>query len=340
MNELDQRIYVAGHDGMVGRAIVRQLTRQGFADIVTRSHAELDLTNQAQVRSFFQQEKPDQVYVAAAKVGGIQANNTYPADFIYINLMIEANIIHESWRAGVRKLLFLGSSCIYPKLAPQPMVESALLTGKLEPTNEPYAIAKIAGIKLCESYNRQHGTDFRSVMPTNLFGPGDNYHPENSHVVPALIRRFHEAKQCAATSVTIWGSGKARREFLYVDDMANACAHVMSLSKSAYAECTQPTESHINVGTGTDVSISALATLISEVVGYQGVTENDSEKPDGAPRKLLDITRLNKLGWSAKTSLRDGLICAYEDFKITLALKTQRGNLDFSDEFTRYSKIS
>ena len=317
MNELDQRIYVAGHGGMVGSAIVRHLTRQGFANILTRSHAELDLTNQAQVRSFFGHEKPDQVFVAAAKVGGIHANNSYPADFIYINLMIEANMIHESWRAGVSKLLFLGSSCIYPKLAPQPMAESALLTGKLEPTNEPYAIAKIAGIKLCESYNRQHGTDFRSVMPTNLYGPGDNYHPENSHVVPALIRRFHEAKQNDAASVTIWGTGNARREFLYVDDMASACVHVMSLSKSAYAECTQPTESHINVGTGADVSIAELASMVSEVVGYGGRIENDPTKSDGAPQKLLNIDRIRSLGWFANVSLQTGIALAYEDFQKT-----------------------
>ncbi|MDX9741448.1 MAG: GDP-L-fucose synthase, partial [Gammaproteobacteria bacterium] len=247
------RIYVAGHRGMVGAAIVRALRSRGESDIATRAHAELDLTDQAAVRAFFEREKPAQVYLAAAKVGGIHANNTYPAEFIYQNLMIEANVIHEAWRAGVERLLFLGSSCIYPRLAPQPMAEDALLTGPLEPTNEPYAIAKIAGIKLCESYNRQYGTDYRSVMPTNLYGPGDNYHPENSHVIPALIRRFHEAKEAGAEKVVVWGSGTPRREFLYVDDMAEACVHVMSLDREAYAAHTQPMQSHINVGTGEDV---------------------------------------------------------------------------------------
>jgi GDP-L-fucose synthase len=302
------KIYVAGHRGMVGSAIVRALRQQGQTNIVTRSHAELDLTNQGAVRAFFEAEKPEQVYLAAAKVGGIHANNTYPAEFIYQNLMMQANVIHEAWRVGVQKLLFLGSSCIYPKLAPQPMAEDALLTGTLEPTNEPYAIAKIAGIKLCESYNRQygqsHGVDYRSVMPTNLYGPGDNYHPENSHVIPALIRRFHEAKASQAPSVTIWGSGTPRREFLYVDDMAAA----------TYAAHTQPMQSHINVGCGQDITIRELAHTIGQVVGYQGQIEFDPSKPDGTPRKLMDSSRLNALGWQAQIALQDGLAKAYADF--------------------------
>lgn len=312
------RIYVAGHRGMVGSAIVRALQQQGQANIITRTHAELDLTNQAAVRAFFEAERPDQVYLAAAKVGGIHANNTYPAEFIYQNLMMEANVIHEAWRVGVRKLLFLGSSCIYPKLAPQPMREDALLTGVLESTNEPYAIAKIAGIKLCESYNRQygqsHGTDYRSVMPTNLYGPGDNYHPENSHVIPALIRRFHEAKVNNAPTVTIWGTGTPRREFLYVDDMAAASVHVMNLDKAAYEKHTQPMQSHINVGYGDDVTIRELAEWVGKTVGYQGQIDFDTGKPDGTPRKLMDSSRLNGLGWQAKVSLEEGLAAAYKDF--------------------------
>ena len=312
------KIYIAGHRGMVGSAIVRALQQQGQTNIVTRTHAELDLTNQAAVRTFFEAEKPVQVYLAAAKVGGIHANNTYPAEFIYQNLMMQANVIHEAWCAGVQKLLFLGSSCIYPKLAPQPMREDALLTGPLEPTNEPYAIAKIAGIKLCESYNRQygtsHGVDYRSVMPTNLYGPGDNYHPENSHVIPALIRRFHEAKATQAPSVTIWGSGTPRREFLYVDDMAAASVHVMNLPAATYTAHTQPMQSHINVGCGQDISIRELAHAIGQVVGYQGQIEFDPSKPDGTPRKLMDSSRLNALGWQAKVGLQDGLATAYQDF--------------------------
>jgi len=314
MSELGKRIYVAGHGGMVGSAIVRCLRDKGYGNIVTRSHAELDLTDQAQVRTFFALEKPEEVYVAAAKVGGIHANNTYPAEFIYSNLMVEANVVHESWRTGVRKLLFLGSSCIYPRLAEQPMSEDALLTGKLEPTNEPYAIAKIAGIKLCESYNRQYGCDFRSVMPTNLYGPGDNYHPENSHVLPAMIRRFHEAKESGAPRVVIWGTGSPKREFLYVDDMASACVHVMDLPREVYAAHTDVTCSHLNVGTGEDLSIAELAQLVSKVVGYEGSIEQDVGKPDGAPRKLLDVRRLHGLGWRARTSLRDGIQQAYSDF--------------------------
>jgi len=319
------KIYVAGHRGMVGSAIVRQLLVQGHPAerIVTRTHAELDLTNQAVVNAFFEKEKPDQVYLAAAKVGGIHANNTYPAEFIYSNLMVEANVIDAAFRNGVQKLLFLGSSCIYPKLASQPMREDALLTGTLEPTNEPYAIAKIAGIKLCESYNRQygdsHGVDYRSVMPTNLYGPGDNYHPENSHVIPALIRRFHEAKVSQASSVTIWGTGTPRREFLYVDDMAAASVHVMNLDKAIYDQHTQPTLSHINVGYGEDVTILEVAQAVARTVGYTGIIQTDPTKPDGTSRKLMDSTRLNELGWKAQVRLDDGLQAAYKDFLMKYA---------------------
>ncbi|QXP84040.1 GDP-L-fucose synthase [Methylococcus sp. Mc7] len=312
--EASPRIYVAGHRGMVGSAIVRLLQRRGHTGILTRSHSELDLTDQVAVRAFFQAEKPDQVYVAAAKVGGIHANDTYPAEFIYQNLMIEANLIHEAWRAGVQKLLFLGSSCIYPKFAPQPMGEDALLTGTLEPTNEPYAIAKIAGIKLCESYNRQYGTDYRSAMPTNLYGPGDNYHPENSHVIPALLRRFHEAKESGARSVVIWGSGTPRREFLHVDDLAEACLHIMGLDKAAYDSCTEPMQSHLNVGTGEDITIRELAELIGQVTGFAGEIAFDTAKPDGTPRKLLNVQRLAACGWRARIPLREGLEQTYKAF--------------------------
>jgi GDP-L-fucose synthase len=314
------KIYVAGHRGMVGSAIVRQLLTQGHAvdRIVTRTHVELDLTNQATVNQFFAIEKPDQVYLAAAKVGGIHANNTYPAEFIHQNLMIQANVIDAAFRNGVQKLLFLGSSCIYPKLAEQPMREDALLTGTLEPTNEPYAIAKIAGIKLCESYNRQygqsHGVDYRSVMPTNLYGPGDNYHPENSHVIPALIRRFHEAKINQAPGVTIWGTGTPKREFLYVDDMASASIHVMNVPQSVYSNCTQPMLSHINVGCGEDVTILEIAEAVARTVGYTGPIHTDPTMPDGTPRKLMDSSRLNSLGWQAKVRLEVGLKVSYEDF--------------------------
>ena len=312
------KIYVAGHRGMVGSAIVRTLQAQGHSHIVTRTHTELDLTDQAAVRDFFATEKPAQVYLAAAKVGGIHANNTYPAEFIYQNLMMEANIIDAAFRTGVRKLLFLGSSCIYPKLAPQPMQEDALLTGMLEATNEPYAIAKIAGIKLCESYNRQYGAsngvDYRSVMPTNLYGPGDNYHPENSHVIPALIRRFHEAKVNNVPSVTIWGTGTPKREFLYVDDMAAASVHVMNLPQSTFSQHTQPMLSHINVGCGKDVTILEVAQAVARTVGYTGAIHTDPSKPDGTPRKLMDSTRLNDLGWQAQVGLEVGLIAAYKDF--------------------------
>lgn len=308
------KIYIAGHRGMVGAAIVRTLQQRGYSNIITRSHSELDLTNQQAVRAFFEQERPDQVYLAAAKVGGIHANNSYPAEFIYQNVMIEANVIHEAWRVGVQKLLFLGSSCIYPKLAPQPMAEEALLTGPLEPTNEPYAIAKIAGIKLCESYNRQYGTEYRSVMPTNLYGPGDNYHPENSHVIPALIRRFHEAKQNKADKVVIWGTGTPRREFLYVDDMAEASMHVMELDKPIYDAHTKPMQSHINVGTGSDITIRELAELIGKVIGYVGEIVFDASKPDGALRKLLDVNRMQALDWIVKVELTPGLRLAYKAY--------------------------
>ena len=321
------KIYVAGHRGMVGSAIVRTLHQQGQTNIITRTHAELDLTDQAAVRAFFATEKPDQVYLAAAKVGGIHANNTYPAEFIYQNLMIEANVIDAAFRSGVKKLLFLGSSCIYPKFAPQPMREDALLTSTLEPTNEPYAIAKIAGIKLCESYNRQygdnHGVDYRSVMPTNLYGPGDNYHSENSHVIPALIRRFHEAKVSGAPNVAIWGTGTPKREFLYVDDMAAASVHVMNLPKPVYQQHTQPMLSHINVGYGSDVTIAEVARTIAEVVGYRGQIEFDTSKPDGAPRKLMDSARLQNLGWQAKVSLAEGLQKAYADFMTSRDIRSK-----------------
>ena len=312
------KVYVAGHRGMVGSAILRALQSQGHSNLLTRTRAELDLTNQAAVQAFFADEKPDQVYLAAAKVGGIHANNTYPADFIYQNLMVQANAVDAAFRNGVKKLLFLGSSCIYPRLAEQPMREDALLTGVLEPTNEPYAIAKIAGIKLCESYNRQygasHGVDYRSVMPTNLYGPGDNYHPENSHVIPALIRRFHEAKVSGAPSVSIWGSGAPKREFLYVDDMAAASVFVMNLPQAIYQQHTQPMLSHINVGFGSDVTIAELAQAVGQTVGYQGRIEFDSSKPDGAPRKWMDSGRLNALGWMARVALADGLAQSYASF--------------------------
>lgn len=315
-----EKIYVAGHSGMVGSAIVRHLIASGHPEhlIVGRTHAELDLRDQTAVRAFLGTELPGQVYLAAAKVGGIHANNTYPADFIYDNLMIEANIIDAAFRSGVKKILFLGSSCIYPKRAPHPMKEAALLTGELEPTNEPYAIAKIAGIKLCESYNRQyglsHGIDYRSVMPTNLYGPGDNYHSENSHVIPALIRRFHEAKESNAPEVTIWGTGTPMREFLYVDDMAAASVHVMNLEKEIYEQNTQPMLSHINVGFGLDVTIQDLAKAIGQTVGYSGKIQFGANKPDGAHRKLMDSSRINSLGWRPKIGLEAGLKLTYTDF--------------------------
>ena len=310
--ELNQNIFVAGHRGMVGSAIVRRLQALGYTRIVTAGRDTLNLLDQQAVQAFFQAHKIDQVYLAAAKVGGIQANNTYPADFIYENLMIQANIIQAAHLNDVHKLLFLGSSCIYPKHAEQPMREEALLTGTLEPTNEPYAIAKIAGIKLCESYNRQHGRDYRSVMPTNLYGPHDNYHPQNSHVIPALLRRFHEAVQRGDDELVIWGTGTPMREFLHVDDMAAASIHVMELDDATYQANTQPMLSHINVGTGVDCTIGQLAKTIAEVTGFTGKLSFDTSKPDGAPRKLMDVSRLRSLGWQASISLEDGLKDAYD----------------------------
>ena len=310
----DARIFVAGHRGMVGSAIVRRLQALGYTNLITRGREELDLVDQAAVNAFFAENKIDQVYMASAKVGGIHANNTYPAEFIYQNLMVEANITHAAHCNDVNKLLFLGSSCIYPKFAVQPMKEEALVTGVLEPTNEPYAVAKIAGIKLCESYNRQYGRDYRSVMPTNLYGPNDNFHPENSHVVPALLKRFHEATQRGDNEVVIWGSGKPQREFLHVDDMAAACVHVMELDDETYQAHTQPMLSHINVGTGVDCSIRELAETIARVTEYQGELKFDSTKPDGTPRKLMDVSRLKALGWQSTISLEDGLRDAYRWF--------------------------
>jgi GDP-L-fucose synthase len=307
------RVYVAGHRGMVGGAILRRLQGQGV-ETITRTHAELDLTDQATVRSFMQASRPDAVILAAARVGGIHANNTYPADFIYENLMIEANVIHQAFAAGVTRLLFLGSSCIYPRSVAQPMAESALLTGVLEPTNEPYAIAKIAGIKLCESYNRQYGTDYRSVMPTNLYGPGDNFHPTNSHVMPAMMRRFHEAVRDGRDEVVVWGTGTPRREFLHVDDMAEASLFAMDLDRAVYEANTEPMLSHINVGTGTDVSIRELAELLADVTGFKGRLVFDTSKPDGTPRKLMDVSRLSAMGWRARTELRDGVEETYRWF--------------------------
>ena len=314
VDRANQTVFVAGHNGMVGSAIVRRLESLGYQNVVTRSRAQLDLLDQAAVKAFFAEHSIDQVYLAAAKVGGIQANKEYPAEFIYQNLMIEANIIHSAHTSGVEQLLFLGSSCIYPKLAEQPMREDALLTGTLEPTNEPYAVAKIAGIKLCESYNRQYGRDYRSVMPTNLYGPNDNFHPENSHVIPALIRRFHEAAQSGAAEVVVWGSGKPMREFLHVDDMAAASVHVMELDSATYSAHTQPMLSHINVGTGVDCTIRELAETVARVTGFQGRLSWDASKPDGTPRKLMDVTRLKALGWEASISLEDGLRDAYHWF--------------------------
>jgi len=307
-------VYVAGHTGMVGSAICRALTHNANATLITASHTELDLTRQVEVEDFFSEHAIDEIYLAAAKVGGIQANNSFPAEFLGENLLIQTNIIRAAHQANVPKLLFLGSSCIYPRMAAQPMREDALLTGVLEPTNEPYAIAKIAGIKLCESYNRQYGRDYRSVMPTNLYGPGDNFHPENSHVIPALLRRFHEAVQTGAEQVVIWGSGTPMREFLHVDDMAAASVHVMDLPVTEYREHTQPMLSHINVGTGVDCSIRELAETIARVTGFGGRLVFDSSKPDGAPRKLLDVSKLAALGWEARITLNEGLRQTYEWF--------------------------
>ena len=310
--DLNDKIYIAGHRGLVGSAIVRQLEERGFNNLLMRTHKELDLTNQAQVQNFFKQENPDYVILAAAKVGGIYANNTYPADFIYQNMMIEANVINSAYESKVKRLLFLGSTCIYPKAVKQPMREDALLTDVLEPTNEPYALAKIAGIKLCESYNRQYGTDFRSVMPTNLYGVNDNFHPENSHVIPALMRRFHEAKVNNDAEVVVWGTGNAMREFLYVDDMAQASLFVLELDGQTYKANTKPMLSHINVGTGKDVTIREMAETMKEVVGYRGKLIFDTAKPDGAQRKLIDVTRLKNMGWSYTTNLKEGLEKTYE----------------------------
>lgn len=308
------KIYVAGHQGMVGSAICRQLSRHGFHNVVTRSRSELDLLDQNAVGSFMRQEKPEYIFLAAAKVGGIYANNQFPAEFIQQNLLIEAHVIQQAYQAGCSRLLFLGSSCIYPKHAEQPMQESALLTGVLEATNEPYAIAKIAGIKLCESYNRQYGTDFRSVMPTNLYGPHDNFHEKNSHVIPALLRRFHFAKIHSQPTIEVWGTGRAMREFLYVEDMAAACLHVMQLDPALYRRHTQPMLSHINIGTGKDVSIAELVNKVVEVTGYQGQIVWNTDMPDGTPRKLLDVSRLQALGWSYHTELSEGLDLTYRWF--------------------------
>jgi len=313
--DLKDKIYIAGHRGLVGSAIVRQLESRGFTNLLMRTHKELDLTNQVQVQTFFEQEKPDYVILAAAKVGGIHANNTYPADFIYQNMMIEANVINSAYENKVKRLLFLGSTCIYPKAVEQPMREDALLTGVLESTNEPYALAKIAGIKLCESYNRQYGTDFRSVMPTNLYGINDNFHPENSHVVPALMRRFHEAKINNDTEVVVWGTGNVMREFLYVDDMAQASLFVLELDEETYKANTQPMLSHINVGTGKDIAIREMAEVMKKVVGYTGGITFDITKPDGTPRKLIDVTRLESMGWNYAIDLKEGLSETYAWYK-------------------------
>jgi GDP-L-fucose synthase len=314
MSVLDSKIFVAGHSGMVGSAIIRQLEASRYTNIITRTRSELDLFNQQAVVDFFESEKINQVYLAAAKVGGIVANNTYPADFIYENLMVECNVIHSAHLTNVQQLLFLGSSCIYPKLAEQPMSETALLTGKLEETNEPYAVAKIAGIKLCESYNRQYGRDYRCIMPTNLYGPNDNFHPENSHVIPALLRRFHQAKQNGDVKVIAWGSGKPKREFLHVDDMASASIHVMNLDKDIYGQHTDPMLSHINVGTGVDCTIKELVELVAKIVGYTGEIKFDATKPDGAPRKLMNVERLKSLSWQSSVSLEKGLELTYSWF--------------------------
>lgn len=315
----DSRIYVAGHRGLVGSALMRRLEAGGYSKLITRTHAELDLTNRAEVENLFATEKPEYVFLAAAKVGGIHANNTYPADFIAVNLAIQGNVIEAAYRHGIKRLLFLGSSCIYPKLAPQPLKEEYLLTGPLEPTNRPYAIAKIAGIEMCWAFNRQYGTQFLAVMPTNLYGPGDNYHPQNSHVIPALIRRFHEAKERGDAEVVVWGSGTPRREFLFSDDMADACVYLINQPDETFVpllahQHSDGTPPLINIGVGEDQTIRKLAEIICEVVGYQGRLEFDTSMPDGTPRKLLDVSRLQKMGWLASTQLRDGLATAYKDF--------------------------
>ena len=309
---LNDKIYIAGHAGLVGSAIVRQLEARGFTNLLMRSHKDLDLINQEQVHKFFEREKPDYVILAAAAVGGIQANNNYPADFIYQNMMIEANVIHSAYNNRVKRLLFLGSTCIYPREVKQPMKEDALLSDVLEPTNEPYALAKISGIKLCESYNRQHGTDFRSVMPTNLYGINDNFHPDNSHVIPALMQRFHQAKINNNSEVKVWGTGKAMREFLYVDDMADASLFVLELDEKTYQANTRPMLSHINIGTGKDITIKEMAEIMREVVGFNGELFFDKTKPDGAPRKLIDVSRLSNMGWNYSVNLREGLEITYK----------------------------
>lgn len=316
---LKSKIFVAGHRGMVGSAIVRQLNQHGYTNIILKNRSELDLTNQHEVNKFFGEVRPDYVYLAAAKVGGIHANNTFPAEFIYQNLMIEANIIHASFLNNVSRLIFLGSSCIYPKYAPQPISEGALLSGELEPTNESYAIAKIAGIKLCESYNRQYGTDYRSLMPTNLYGPGDNYHSENSHVIPGLIRRIHDAKEQKKQYVNVWGDGSPMREFLYVDDVASASIFLMNCDEKKYKLSVGLMQSHLNVGTGVEISIRDLAILLADIIGYKGLINFDQAKPNGTPRKLLDSSTLTKLGWTSKIKLRDGLEVTYKDFLENIA---------------------
>ena len=315
---LNDKIYIAGHRGLVGSAVLRNLESKGFNNLLTKSHKDLDLTNQTKVKNFFDKEKPDYVILAAAKVGGIYANNTYPADFIYQNTMIETNIIHSAYENKVKRLLFLGSTCIYPKEIEQPMREDALLSNKLEPTNEPYALSKILGIKLCESYNRQHGTDFRSVMPTNLYGINDNFDPENSHVIPGLMQRFHNAKINNDNEVMVWGTGNAMREFLFVDDMAEASLFVLGIDKEIYDENTLPMLSHINVGSGKDITIKELAEIMKEVVGFEGKISFDNTKPDGSPRKLIDVSRLSKMGWKNSTSLREGLEHTYNWYKNNL----------------------
>jgi GDP-L-fucose synthase len=324
--QLDARVFVAGHRGLVGSAITRNLQARGHRSLLLRSRSELDLTDAARVQAFFEQERPEYVILAAAKVGGILANNNYPAEFIRENLAIQTHVIHSAWKVGVKRLLFLGSSCIYPRLAPQPMPESCLLTGPLEPTNRAYALAKIAGIEMCSSYNRQYGTRYLAAMPTNLYGPGDNYHPENSHVIPALLRRFHEAKQRGDSVVTVWGSGTPRREFLYSDDMADACVYLMSLDDAAFAkllgsDSSAPGENSwplVNIGAGSDISIADLAEAIRRVTGYEGAIEFDRSKPDGTPRKLMDVSVLAKAGWSARTPLDVGLRHAYGQFVTSL----------------------
>ncbi len=338
--DFHKRIYVAGHSGLVGSAILRTLKRRGYTNIVTRSHAELELTDQEQVREFFASEEIDEVYLAAARVGGIYANNTFPAEFIHDNLAVQTNVIHEAWRNNVQSLLFLGSSCIYPRMAPQPIKEAYLMESALEPTNEPYAMAKLAGIKLCESYNRQYGTDYRSVIPTNLYGSGDNYHPKNSHVIPALLRRFHEARIEGSASVSIWGTGNPRREFLHVDDMADACIHLMELDSELYRAHTQPMSSHVNIGTGSDITIGEVAGLIAKVVGYEGTIEYDSSQPDGTPRKWLNTECMQELGWKPTIGLEEGLIETYFSYCRDLLENTQRAQsraLDVQSQHRRQS---